>query len=78
MVRTSPGSFIKEFNRINVGITRAKHGLVIIGSASNLSKDPKWKKLLETHKANVVKGTKGAKKWIQEQKIAYLTAIRDT
>ena len=36
MVRTKPGNFIKEYNRINVAITRAKHGLVIIGKASNL------------------------------------------
>ena len=33
MVRTKPGNFIKEYNRINVAITRAKHALVIIGNA---------------------------------------------
>ena len=37
MVRTRPGSFIQEYNRINVGITRAKHGLVIIGNSNALS-----------------------------------------
>ena len=41
MVRTKPGNFIQEYNRINVAITRAKHGLVIIGNAKNLEKDPK-------------------------------------
>ena len=39
MVRTKPGKFIKEYNRINVAITRAKHGLVIVGDARNLAKD---------------------------------------
>ena len=46
MVRTRSGTFIKEQNRINVGITRAKHGLVIIGNAKALMKDENWANLL--------------------------------
>lgn len=61
MVRTKPGNFIKEYNRINVGITRAKHGLIIIGSAKCLSRDPKWQHLLNRHQANIVNGVKGAR-----------------
>ena len=49
MVRTTPGNFIQEYNRINVAITRARHGLVIIGNANNLSRDPKWNRLLHEH-----------------------------
>ena len=64
MVRTSPGSFVKEYNRINVGITRAKHGLVIIGSAKTLKTDENWNRLLTVKSENVVKGMKGAIKWI--------------
>ena len=75
MVRTRPGSFIKEFNRINVAITRAKHGLVIIGNAANLSKDPKWARLLQEHEANVVDGVVGAEQWMNAQKVAFLRDI---
>ena len=60
MVRTKPGAFIQEYNRINVAITRAKHGLVIVGNARNLSRDQKWASLLRTFKANIVDGVGGA------------------
>ena len=64
MVRTSPGSFIKEYNRINVGITRAQHGLVIVGNARILMREPKWKKLLTKNRNNIVQGLEGAKDWV--------------
>ena len=54
MVRTRSGTFIKEQNRINVGITRAKHGLVIIGNAKALMKDENWANLLTKKRENVV------------------------
>ena len=66
MVRTRPGSFIREYNRINVAITRAKHGLVIIGNANNLAKDPKWASLLQEHQASVVDGIAGAEQWMNQ------------
>ena len=66
MVRTKPGNFIQEYNRINVAITRAKHGLVIIGKASNLRNEPGWDRLLREHEANVVSGIKGFRDWILE------------
>jgi len=65
MVRTKPSNFVKEYNRLNVGITRAKHGLVIVGSAATLRKDANWSKLLIEKKNNVVQGLNGAKKWIK-------------
>jgi len=59
MVRTNPGAFIQEYNRINVAITRAKHGLVIVGNARNLLRDQKWASLLHTFKDNIVDGIAG-------------------
>jgi len=53
MVRTSSGSFVQEQNRINVGITRARHGLVIVGNARVLMKQENWARLL-TEKASCV------------------------
>ena len=46
MVRTNASSFVYESKRINVGITRAKHGLVIVGNANILKREPKWRDLL--------------------------------
>ena len=59
-VRTKPGEFISEYNRINVAITRAKHGLVIVGNARTLAKDPKWASLLKMHPGCKVDGIRGA------------------
>lgn len=67
MVRTKAGTFVKEQNRINVGITRAKHGLVIVGNAAALSKEPNWERLLTEKASNVVTGLNGAKKWIKTE-----------
>jgi superfamily I DNA and/or RNA helicase len=39
-----------------VGITRAKHGLVIVGNAKILKKDKKWNHLLNKKAKNVVEG----------------------
>jgi superfamily I DNA and/or RNA helicase len=40
--------FLKHENRINVALTRAKHGLVIVGSRKNLSIDPNWASFLNS------------------------------
>ena len=67
MVRTFPGDFIKEFNRINVGITRAKHALIIVGNANALKEDERWAHLLQKHNKSVVEGSDGACEWIDQQ-----------
>ncbi|KAI9453341.1 hypothetical protein F5148DRAFT_1289159 [Russula earlei] len=39
--------FLKSPNRINVALSRAKHGLYILGNASNLRKDETWRTVLD-------------------------------
>jgi len=39
-----------------VGITRAKHGLVIVGNIKALEKEANWAHLLSKKSANVVEG----------------------
>ena len=75
MVRTKSGTFVQNQNRINVGITRAKHGLVIIGNARNLARDTKWNNLLMTFPENVVSGVDGAEQWMNFQKVHYLKRL---
>ena len=67
MVRTTAGQFVKEQNRINVGITRAKHGLVIVGNAECLKKEANWARLLSEKSESVVAGVEGAKKWFMKE-----------
>jgi regulator of nonsense transcripts 1 len=38
--------FLENEKRINVALTRAKHGLIIVGNAETLRADPKWTILL--------------------------------
>ncbi|KAL4242825.1 hypothetical protein ABKN59_011535 [Abortiporus biennis] len=39
--------FLKSSNRINVALSRAKHGLYILGNASNLRKNSTWSTILD-------------------------------
>lgn len=39
--------FMKNENRTNVALTRAKHGLIIIGNRRCMSTNPKWKDYLD-------------------------------
>ena len=64
-VRTTPNKFMTDYNRINVAITRAKHGLVIVGNKNLLLQDKMWATLLETHKESVVDGLLEALRWIE-------------
>ncbi|KAI0765957.1 hypothetical protein BD413DRAFT_606098 [Trametes elegans] len=43
--------FLKSSNRINVALSRAKHGLYILGNASNLRKNPTWSVILDEMEA---------------------------
>ncbi|KAI0628064.1 hypothetical protein C8Q77DRAFT_1068619 [Trametes polyzona] len=39
--------FLKSSNRINVALSRAKHGLYVMGNAANLRKNPTWSSILD-------------------------------
>ncbi|KAK0475781.1 hypothetical protein IW261DRAFT_1552397 [Armillaria novae-zelandiae] len=39
--------FLKSSNRINVALSRAQHGLYILGNASNLRQNPTWKTIID-------------------------------
>ena len=67
MVRTSSGSFVQSQNRINVGITRAKHGLVIVGNAKTLKREANWNSLLTEKADSVVQGFDGAREWMERE-----------
>ena len=74
-VRTKSGQFMSDYNRINVAITRAKHGLVIVGNKNILLQDKMWARLLETHTESAVDGMLGALKWIERQKETYAEEV---
>ncbi|GLT41949.1 hypothetical protein SLA2020_159750 [Shorea laevis] len=40
--------FVSDFRRMNVGITRAKSSVLVLGSASTLRRDEHWKNLIES------------------------------
>ena len=39
--------FLKDFRRVNVALTRAKHSLWIVADCKTLSKDPLWNSLID-------------------------------
>lgn len=39
--------FLNSARRINVALTRAKHGLIIIGNKRTLSSDPTWASIIQ-------------------------------
>ncbi|CAN0492944.1 unnamed protein product, partial [Ectocarpus sp. 12 AP-2014] len=39
--------FLADVRRMNVALTRARHGLFVVGSAEALSVNPKWKELAD-------------------------------
>ncbi|KAG8368732.1 hypothetical protein BUALT_Bualt15G0076600 [Buddleja alternifolia] len=40
--------FVADFRRMNVGITRARSSVMVVGSASTLKRDEHWKNLVES------------------------------
>src|SRR5882757_4539842 len=46
LVLTVP-ELVQSSNRINVALSRAKHGLYILGNASNLRKNETWRTVLD-------------------------------
>jgi regulator of nonsense transcripts 1 len=46
--------FLANARRINVALTRAKHGMIIVGNATTLCHDPNWKFIIDFCKENKV------------------------
>lgn len=42
-VRSKHIGFLEDRNRVNVALTRAKHGLIIIGNEALLIQDEAWR-----------------------------------
>ena len=61
--------FIKNDRRMNVALTRAMHGLIIVGSARTLSSDPKYEMLIKVFRdtATLVSGIAAAIKLIEDR-----------
>ena len=38
--------FLNSYRRLNVTLTRAQHGLIIVGNRKTLSSDKNWEKLI--------------------------------
>ncbi|KAL1734067.1 hypothetical protein EV714DRAFT_203327 [Schizophyllum commune] len=53
----SPIGFLKVVNRINVALSRAKHGQYILGNAANLRHNATWSKILDEMEAKDQVGT---------------------
>lgn len=48
----SPIGFLKVINRVNVALSRAKHGQYILGNAANLRRNDTWASILDEMEAN--------------------------
>ncbi len=60
--------FLENYRRINVALTRAQHGLIIIGNAETLSTNQKWQTLISYFRVtgSYVEGVEAAMKKIKE------------
>jgi superfamily I DNA and/or RNA helicase len=61
--------FLENFNRINVALTRAKHGMIMVGNEKTLRMDDKWNSLMDKLEGDnlIVRGIDGFK-----AKVSYL------
>jgi superfamily I DNA and/or RNA helicase len=57
-VKTNYSPFLSDKRRINVALTRAKYGMIIVGKLSNIEKIKNWKTLIDTlkHDHQIVNG----------------------
>lgn len=71
--------FLENERRTNVALTRAMHGMIIVGNARTLASDPKWKLLLEVFKITMtlVKGLDDAINRIEQNSKPDSKAMED-
>jgi superfamily I DNA and/or RNA helicase len=69
---------MEDLQRINVALTRAKHGLVIVGCVEALSKQSaSWRALLKEMKPHIVKGLDGAKQRLDQYQAEKSAKVED-
>jgi len=51
-VRTNSVGFLSDERRLNVAITRARYGMILVGNAELLKRDKNWGKLVEFYQGN--------------------------
>ncbi|KFK23045.1 hypothetical protein AALP_AAs62140U000200 [Arabis alpina] len=71
--------FLSNSRRMNVGITRAKSSVLVVGSAATLRSDPLWKNLIESaeQRNRLFKVSKPLNNFFSEENLATMKVTED-